>query len=261
MENTNWYKELQPSSIILGYRGSIVHGTYRPSSEPNSIDDKDIMGVYIAPIEHYFGLGRQDTIERMEGEWDVVSYELVKFVRLLLKSNPNVLSLLWMEPRHYIKLTRTGELLKENRRLFLSKQAYHSYCGYAYSQLHKMEKNACQGYMGEKRKRLVEKHGYDTKNASHLIRLLRQGIELLALGELKVHREDNAYLVDIKNGKYTIDQIKDEAKRLFSKMEDALIHSSLPAEPDKAKAEELLVKMLRVNGVCCKGHSNEMVHV
>lgn len=244
MENSNWYKELAPKSIILGYRGSIVHGTYRPSSEPNSIDDKDIMGVYVGPIEHYFGFGRQETIERMEGEWDVVAYELSKFVGLLLKSNPNVLSLLWLEPRHYIKLTRTGEILIENRRLFMSKQAYHSYCGYAYSQLHKMEHNACEGYMGEKRKQLVEKHGYDTKNASHLIRLLRQGIELLSLGELRVHREDNSYLVDIKQGKYKLQDIKDEAKRLFGKMEDAMIHSKLPDHPDKEKAEKLLTEIL-----------------
>ena len=44
-------------------------------------------------------------------------------------------------------------------------------------------------------------------------------------------------------------------------MEDAMIASRLPAEPDKEAAEQLLVKLLRLNGVCCKGHNNEMVHV
>jgi hypothetical protein len=29
---------------------------YVPKSDPDSIDDKDVMGVYIAPIEHYLGL-------------------------------------------------------------------------------------------------------------------------------------------------------------------------------------------------------------
>lgn len=38
--------------------------------------------------------------------------------------------------------------------------------------------------MGEKRKQLVAKHGYDTKNASHLIRLLRMGMEFLTVEEI-----------------------------------------------------------------------------
>ena len=61
-----------------------------------------------------------------------------------------------------------------------------------------MERNACKGYMGEKRKRLVEKFGYDTKNASHLIRLLRMGMEFLVDGELHVEREDAKELLRIK---------------------------------------------------------------
>ena len=36
-------KELLPPQglILLGYRGSISHGTYEPSEDPNSIDDID----------------------------------------------------------------------------------------------------------------------------------------------------------------------------------------------------------------------------
>ncbi|MEK6325118.1 MAG: hypothetical protein AABN33_26055 [Acidobacteriota bacterium] len=46
--------ELLPENLILlGYRGSIAHNMYVPQHDPNSIDDKDLMGVYIAPIEHY----------------------------------------------------------------------------------------------------------------------------------------------------------------------------------------------------------------
>ena len=39
-----------------------------------------------------------------------------------------------------------------------------------------------------KRKRLVEQYRYNTKNAAHLIRLLRIGIEFLRDGELIVDR-------------------------------------------------------------------------
>ena len=50
--------ELLPDNIILlGYRGSIAHNMYIPSTDPDSIDDKDLMGVFVAPLEHYIGFG------------------------------------------------------------------------------------------------------------------------------------------------------------------------------------------------------------
>jgi hypothetical protein len=62
---------LLPEGLIsLCWRGSVAHGMYVPKSDPDSIDDKDVMGVYIAPIEHYLGFGRQDVYEKWEGEWD-----------------------------------------------------------------------------------------------------------------------------------------------------------------------------------------------
>lgn len=88
--------------VLLGYRGSIAHNCYVPNTNPNSIDDKDIMGVFVPSIENYFGLNTKEHHEVFIKEWDAVSYELRKFVRLLIGANPNVLSLLWLQPQHYI---------------------------------------------------------------------------------------------------------------------------------------------------------------
>ena len=96
-------RDLLPDGLILlGYRGSIAHNMYVPKSNPDSIDDKDIMGVYVAPREHYLGFGRPQVKERFIGEWDAVSYEARKFIGLLLNCNPNVLSMLWLADRHII---------------------------------------------------------------------------------------------------------------------------------------------------------------
>src|SRR5882672_8054620 len=130
---------LLPEGLIsLCWRGSVAHGMYVPKSDPDSIDDKDVMGVYIAPIEHYLGFGRKDVYEKWEGEWDCVFYELRKFIGLLLNSNPNVLSLLWLKPNLIIYENPIGERLRENRDLFVTKQAYHSFSGYAHAQFKKM---------------------------------------------------------------------------------------------------------------------------
>jgi len=51
-----------------------------------------------------------------------------------------------------------------------------------------------------KRRELVRRLGYDAKNAAHLIRLLRMGIEFLTEGTLHVERVDAPELLDIKHG-------------------------------------------------------------
>jgi len=303
--NKDQINDLLPQDLILlGYRGSIAHGLYVPQNDPNSIDDKDVMGVYVAPLEHYLGFGRLEIKERFIGEWDAVSYEIRKFIGLLLKCNPNVLSMLWVPERHIIYMHELRRHLRENRDVFVTKQAYHSFNGYAYGQFKRMthlnqeartqmddyeailtdvgldpnEIHADQplrgqpagsgkyagltigdvitryealrrqyysgGYMGAKRRELVRKVGYDSKNSAHLIRLLRMGIEFLVEGELHVERRDAEQLLEIKRGEWSLDRVKSEAERLFRLAEEAYVRSSLPPKPDRPKAEELCLSIV-----------------
>lgn len=234
--------------ILLGYRGSIAHNMYIPQNDPNSIDDKDIMGVYVAPTEHYVGLQITKPWEKMKNEWDVVCYEVKKYFKLLLKMNPNVLSLLWVPDKHIIYSSYLGDMLRANRELFSSKQAYYSFGGYAHSQLHKMTHYAHKGYMGKKRKELVDEFGYDTKNAAHLIRLLRMGIEFLNTGELVIERPDAKQLLEIKSGEWSLEKVVEEADRLFPVLEEEFRASKLPATPDREGAEKLLMEIV------CRAH-------
>ncbi|HJQ24745.1 MAG TPA: nucleotidyltransferase domain-containing protein [Blastocatellia bacterium] len=313
--NPQQIADLLPEGLILlGYRGSIAHNMYIPQRDPNSIDDKDIMGAFVAPIQHYLGFGRQEVKERFIGEWDAVSYEIRKFISLLLKCNPNVLSLLWVPERHIIYMHELGRYLRENKDIFVTKQAYHSFNGYAYGQFKRMthlnqearsqmddyEKilddagldpnniHADQalrsqsagstlyagltigdvitkyealrrqyysgGYMGAKRRELVRKVGYDAKNAAHLIRLLRMGIEFLVEGELHVERADAEQLLEIKRGEWPLERVKAEAERLFKLAEEAYVRSSLPPKPDSSKAEQLCLDIVsRYHGITPAG--------
>lgn len=298
-------ERLLPEGLIsLCWRGSVAHGMYVPKSDPDSIDDKDVMGVYVGPLEQYLGFGRRDVYEQWEGEWDCVFYELKKFIGLLLKCNPNVLSLLWLKPNGIIYETAIGARLREHRQVFVSKKAYHSFSGYAHAQFKKMisfnqeaqelmqqieeqlesfgiDPESCEagrslrmldgrpfvgatvemmetvkryrgerrryysgGYMGQKRRELVRRVGYDAKNAAHLIRLLRMGIEFLTEGMVHVERADAPELLDIKRGAWSLDKVKAEAERLFQLSREAYVRSSLPAEPDCARAEQLCVELI-----------------
>jgi predicted nucleotidyltransferase len=233
--------------ILSGYRGSIAHGMFVPQSNPNSIDDKDVMAVCVPPPDCYVGLkdyGSRGTKEIMRGEWDIVIYELKKFMSMLLQGNPNVLGMLWLEPRFYLTKTEVGDMLLRRRELFVGRHVYRSFAGYAHGQLHRMTHAACEGYMGEKRKKLVEKFGYDTKNAAHLVRLLRMAIEFLKDGELYVLRQDSQQLLEIKRGEWTLDQVKAEADRLFKLADQAYLDSKLPKEPQKEAVNMLCQEMI-----------------
>jgi predicted nucleotidyltransferase len=242
-------KQLFHGNLVLcGYRGSYAQNTYIPNTDPNSIDDIDLMTVYISPIEYYLGLGNgKDTIEKFIGEWDVVNYEIRTFFKLLLRSNPNVITLLWIKPEHHLDVDfpEARDLILKNRNVFSSKLAYNSFVGYARGQAHKMENHAFEGYMGAKRKGLVEKFGYDTKNAAHLIRLMRMTIEFLNTGEMNVYRENDVNLLKaIKTGEYPLDEIKSWADSLFEEAHSAFEKSPLPNEPDIPKAEKILWEIL-----------------
>jgi predicted nucleotidyltransferase len=241
--------------VLHGWRGSIAHGMYVPSNDPDSIDDKDTMAVCVPPIDHYFGLkdfGSRGTQEIKRGEWDIVVYEIRKMIRLLAQGNPNVLSLLWLKPNLYLKRTETGEMLIENRDLFVGRHVYMPFIGYAKGQLHRMTHfpDVKQAYMGEKRARLVERHGYDTKNAAHLIRILRMGIEFLRDGELIVDRGgyDATELLEIKRGEWPIEKVTEEADRLFKRADDTYDRCSLPTKPDAERVNRLCVEVVRAAG-------------
>lgn len=131
----------------------------------------------------------------------------------------------------------------DNPRAFSSRHPYESFVGYAESQQNKMGLPGHRAYMGAKRKELVERYGYDCKNAAHSVRLLRMGIEFLETGELNVYRTAHAdELRAIKRGLWTLDQVKQEVDRLSDRIASARDHSPLPAEPDPtALAERLLL--------------------
>ena len=95
----------------------------------------------------------------------------------------------------------------------------------------------------EKRSELEEKYGYDTKHAMHLIRLLRSGADILEYGVVPVKRNDAQYLLDIRFGKFTYEDIIKESERLSKRVEELSVKSSLPEEPDYKLAKEIMLEI------------------
>jgi len=130
--------------------GSIAYGC------SNDASDCDVYGFSIPPKDVIFphlsgyiiGFGRQpkkfeqyqqhhikDTT--FNKEYDITIYNIIKYFQLVMNNNPNMIDSLFVPRRCILHSTQVGEHVRENRRLFLTKKAWHTFKGYAYSQLNK----------------------------------------------------------------------------------------------------------------------------
>lgn len=94
------------------------------------------------------------------------------------------------------------------------------------------------------RAELERKHGYDTKHAAHLIRLMRMGLEVLAESELRVRRPDAVELRAIRDGALTYDALLEQASQLELGMKVALESSHLPEDVDRNRIDALLLSVI-----------------
>src|SRR3954464_9857525 len=120
---------LKPHLVVLGLMGSHRHGNSIPPVEPNAIDDIDLMGFVVPPPEYHLGLPRWQHWRLQVDELDVVLYSLEKAVRLLLKSNPNIVGLLWLREEEYLHRHPTFDLLRKRRAIFSSQAAADAFAG------------------------------------------------------------------------------------------------------------------------------------
>ena len=94
-----------------------------------------------------------------------------------------------------------------------------------------------------KRAKLEEQYGYDTKHAMHLCRLLSMGTEILETGEVQVYRSDAEWLMGIRRGKLSYQELLQWAKEREGRLVEAEARSELPSEPDREKAEQIVIEL------------------
>ncbi len=98
------------------------------------------------------------------------------------------------------------------------------------------------------RKNLITKYGFDTKFASHLVRLLLEGKELVSTGEIAFPLSYKQTVLDIKEGKWTIKEVLDYAEQLEAETDIAAEKSELPSKPRFDEIEQFTINLLE-NGL------------
>jgi len=213
----------------------------------HSHSDKDIRGIFVPSTKEVLGFGYKETRERKP---DKVYHSLRKYLGLALQANPSILAWLWIDPSLIRRITECATAMRMNRQKLLSRRCRNTFGGYAISQLKKMEKSqgmptgyALHGERDAASDPPSAKAGYDTKNAMHLIRILRCGISLLERGEYELYRgRDRGELLAIRAGKWRIEEVIREATSLMTTLDIVAEASLLPKEPDKDFWEEFLIK-------------------
>jgi hypothetical protein len=188
--------------------------------------DTDTRGVYVAPTEAFWSLGKPPMhVDGPADEW--FSWEVERFCELALKANPNLLEVL--HSPLVVKQTPLGEELVGLRRDFLSQLAYQTYSGYVLSQFKKIE--------ADYRRDGAPKW----KHVMHLIRLLLAARNLLTDGEVVVDVGPNRErLLAVRRGEVAWDEVERWRLDLHDELENALQKTVLPAVPNVAKVDAWL---------------------
>lgn len=343
--NLNW---LHNNLIYLTKHGSQAYGL------ATEFSDLDIKGIVIPPRKIEYNLYHRFEQAENNPEINLMAdkfknplnpkiestvYSLRKFFLLAAEVNPNIIELLWTDPKDHFVFKSPMEKIIANRNLFLSNKARYTFAGYACAQAKKIERhrkwivlgevkpphreefglpstppkgieevfgfikskveqwnlnqfpleemqrselkdtiwellttltereisvanwpdryaegvifkmqkefnlkdevvafiNAERAYAKAKqvydswvswkkernpaRRELEEKSGYDTKHASHLVRLMRMGHEILTTGEVIVKRPDREELLAIKNGAWSYEKVMEYKDEIESKLE------------------------------------------
>ncbi len=236
--------------------GSIAYGVSNDSS------DMDVYGFAIPPREYVFPhlrgeiagfdepgpqfdqLQQHHIVDKSAlggkgREYDLTIYSIIKYFHLLMENNPNIIDSLFVPRNCVLYSTQVGELVRENRHIFLHKGCWAKFKGYAYSQVHKMRTKEPIG----NRKETIETYGYDVKFAYHVVRLLNEVEQILAEQDLDLLR-NKEQLKAIRRGDWDQAMVEDYFASKERELESLYLQSTLPAKPDKVKIKELLLQCL-----------------
>lgn len=220
--------------ILKVTTGSRLYGTEVKGS------DWDKQAIFIPPKKYVYGLHSCDQVKKSTEEGDFTSYSFIKYIRLAMANNPNILSILYTPDKDVLYSNSYGKLLKGKKHLFLSKKSYHTFRGYANSQRKKILTKQAEG----KRLELIKKYGYDTKFAMHLVRLLYEALDIMVGHELIYPCPQRGQLKQIRNGEWKLEKVLAEADRIEHLVDEAYVKSDLQYSADKDKIEKLQMDVL-----------------
>jgi predicted nucleotidyltransferase len=230
--------------IHLFEGGSALHGARLATKS-----DLDICGVFIEPKANVFGLtpfehmvtSTSDQTERnTSDDTDICLYGLKRWAELACRGNPTAISYIFAENCAPTNWLWGYAVLGRMKEAIISKKAALHFLGFVNGQMKRLLGEKGKGKHGQ-HPELIENFGYDTKTAMHAMRLCGEGKELMTEGFIRYPRPNVRELVDIRQGRWSLDMVNREVSRGLYELEEAMKKSSLRSKPDYDIVNEELV--------------------
>ena len=121
-------EEAKENMIFECIAGSHAYGT-------NTVDsDIDIRGIFQLPPSAFLSLERPP-LQVSDEKNDVTYWELRRYFELAANCNPNIIEIMWTPDNCIRHKSWAMAMLLERRDEFISKRTYHTFSGYAHSQI------------------------------------------------------------------------------------------------------------------------------
>lgn len=147
-------EDVEKCTILLCVAGSKAYGTDTPES------DTDVRGICL-PLNptYYVGMGINN-FEQQEKGWsdDRVVYDLRKALNLMADNNPNMMDMLFADDINVMLQKSPWLEVLRYRSKFLSKKVRHTYGGYAFAQLKRIQRH--RSYLLNPPKKKPERKDY-----------------------------------------------------------------------------------------------------
>lgn len=175
-------------------------------------------------------------------EWDLNIFSIVRYFELCRENNPNVIDSLFTAEECVLHCTQIGRMVRDQRRLFLSKLCWKKFRGYAHAQLRKLNDKVPIGG----RKQIVEKFGYDVKFAYHIVRLFDEAEQIMLEQDLDLRRAKEV-MKAIRRGDWSLEQLKAWVVDKDRALEAAYTVCKLPEKPPVEPLRKLLLECLEAH--------------
>jgi len=220
--------------IHVGVAGSRLYGLETQTS------DYDTRGIQFEPIDHLLGMEPFKLHE--DRETDTVIWGLKHFLQQAIKGTPNALELLFADPSTYIQTTEAWSRLVSIRSEFITKKMFQSYYGFIIANFRRIQNGV-----------------YDTKNASHILRILYNLFDLLEDGSFnpKLQGNQRNKVLMIKQGEMSIDHYCYTIEQLLEQLGTISLYH-LTDEPNYAIINRTTIRIYTKH---LKGLTNDFTNI
>lgn len=205
--------------------------------------DYDLRGMFAYdPKELWTGKDCYKTYDFNKDQYDIVIHSFHKFLHLLSKANPSIITLLGTKNEHILICSDIALEIIKKKDIFLTKEIFKTFGGYANQCLSRIHKsynsnnpNTISFSDPELKHRNRQKGDMKElyKHCCHLILLYYIGIDILTKKEIITYREkEHDLLMSIKTGNYPLEKIFILQEKLEKEFQNARDNTKLPDNVD-----------------------------